>query len=245
MNDINNLFQPLPLGNYTLEIGQLVRKNYNLFDFEYPFYDPDHKKEFEKKFLLHFRYHEIGCESIERFKYMLQDLLVTEYPRYKHYYDTWLIAKDLQWQYNKDYTEENKRVLDSTDNSNSNNTNISDNSTSTWSQTDDITDTTSKFSDTPQGEVTNIDTYITNATVDRTEDVTTSNIDGSDHSEGTTNTNSQRIGHDVETNTSKQYGNIGVTTSADLVTSWNKMAKQFNIDKMIFDDCEDLFMQIY
>lgn len=233
------------MGNYTLEIGQIEKHGGKIFDFYYPFYDESHRAEFERKFLLHFRYNEIGQETLQRFKYMLQDVLTTNAPKYQHYYNTWLVAKDLKWQYNKDYIEENQRVLDSIDNTTSNSQSETESLSSAHNQTDDITDNTSKFSDTPQGKLENLDGYLTNATVDRTEDVLTSDTNSSDSSSSQSNNSSSRTGKDVETTTNKQYGNIGVTSSAYLVEGWNKMAIWFNIDKIIFDDCEELFMGIY
>ena len=235
-----------PMGNYTMELGQIIKKGGKIFDFDYPFYDPEHKKEFEEKFLLHFRYHEIGQETLQRFKYMLQDVLTTEAPKYDHYYKTWLVAKNLQWQYNKDYVEETCRELNTIDNSNSNSNSTSIGESGAYNTTTDITDSTSKFSDTPQGKIENLeDGYLTNATIDRNEDVITSDTNTSDSNKSSSNNSSSRTGKDTETIVNKQYGNIGVTSSGDLVESWNKTAVWFNIDKIIFDDCESLFMGIY
>lgn len=239
------------IGNYTMEIGQIVKHSKPadrtaIFDFEYPFYDEDHREEFENKFILHFRYNEIGQETLQRFKYMLQDVLTTEYPKYEHYYKTWLVAKDLRWQYNKDYYEENTRELNTQDNSTSNSNSSSNGQSGSRNVTEDITDSTSKFSDTPQGKIENLDDgYLTNYTKDRNEDVITSETNSSDSNSSNSNNSSSRTGKDVETTLNKQYGNIGVTSSGDLVESWNKVAVWFNIDKIIFDDCEQLFMGIY
>ena len=49
-------------------------------------------------------------------------------------------------------------------------------------------------------------------------------------------------------NSREQYslisqGNIGITSSAELLTKWRETL--LNIDLMIFEECNDLFMQIF
>ena len=47
----------------------------------------------------------------------------------------------------------------------------------------------------------------------------------------------------TETITFKSQGNIGVTSSAELLQKWREVL--INIDEMIIKDCHDLFMQVY
>ena len=46
-----------------------------------------------------------------------------------------------------------------------------------------------------------------------------------------------------ETTTLISQGNIGVTSSAELLKQWREVL--INIDNMIIEDCKDLFMLIY
>ena len=46
-----------------------------------------------------------------------------------------------------------------------------------------------------------------------------------------------------ETITLKSQGNIGVTSSAELLEKWREVL--INLDEIIIEDCRDLFMQIY
>ena len=41
----------------------------------------------------------------------------------------------------------------------------------------------------------------------------------------------------------KSQGNIGITSSAELLEKWRSVI--INIDQMIIDACDDLFMQVY
>ena len=52
----------------------------------------------------------------------------------------------------------------------------------------------------------------------------------------------------AENNSTETYslvsqGNIGVTSSAELLEKWRNVL--INIDQMIFEECSDLFMLIY
>ena len=60
------------------------------------------------------------------------------------------------------------------------------------------------------------------------------------HSQEETN---RRENTQTETITFKSQGNIGVTSSAELLQKWREVL--INIDEMIIKDCHDLFMQVY
>ena len=50
-------------------------------------------------------------------------------------------------------------------------------------------------------------------------------------------------GNSREEYTLTSQGNIGITSSAELLTKWRETL--LNIDLMIFEECNDLFMQIF
>ena len=68
-------------------------------------------------------------------------------------------------------------------------------------------------------------------------------------SSGKTNSNSKEEntltsqGNSKEQYTLTSQGNIGITSSAELLTKWRETL--LNIDLMIFEECNDLFMQIF
>ena len=71
------------MSKYTIEINQLVNDlDFNLFDFEYNLYDDELKSDFEKKFIDHFYFYEIGLTPIARFKKALQIKLNDIFPYY-------------------------------------------------------------------------------------------------------------------------------------------------------------------
>ena len=77
-----------------------------------------------------------------------------------------------------------------------------------------------------------------------TDDNETSGTSNSTDSVETTGTSSQ-TGNEkmVEKTDLLSQGNIGVTSSAELLQKWREVL--INIDEMIIKDCRDLFMQVY
>ena len=77
-----------------------------------------------------------------------------------------------------------------------------------------------------------------------TDDNETSGTSNSTDSVETTGTSSQ-TGNEkmVEKTELLSQGNIGVTSSAELLQKWREVL--INIDEMIIKDCHDLFMQVY
>lgn len=56
------------MARYTMELWEVIETGVNLFDFEYNFWDDTKKTELEQAFFEHFKFHEIGSETIPRFK---------------------------------------------------------------------------------------------------------------------------------------------------------------------------------
>ena len=55
------------MSKYTLEIWELLELGYNLFDFEYEFYDNAKKEVLQTNFVEHYKFHEMGSETPTRF----------------------------------------------------------------------------------------------------------------------------------------------------------------------------------
>ena len=56
----------------TLTLGEIIENNVNIFDFDYPFYSEDYRPTFERHFIEHFYFDEIGQETIAKFKQRLK-----------------------------------------------------------------------------------------------------------------------------------------------------------------------------
>ena len=207
------------MSKYTLELRYIYEdKNFNLFDFPYNLYDNDLKPWFEEKFYQHFMFYEIGFDTIGMFKQRLMSKLNDIFPYYKQLYETEIRSKGIDFMLNKDLKESYVRELTSNSNSNQE-SNVTSNSLSTAGQL-----TPSLIANSQK-----IDKFMDTAQKD--------NSSSSSTSTGESNGNSK------EQYTLTSQGNIGITSSAELLTKWRETL--LNIDLMIFEECNDLVMQIF
>ena len=207
------------MSKYTLQLRYIYEdENYNLFDFPYNLYDNDLKPWFEEKFYQHFMFYEIGFDTIGMFKQRLMSKLNDIYPYYKQLYETEIRTKGIDFMLNKDLKESYVRELTSNSNSNQE-SNVSTSSLSTAGQL-----TPSLIANSQK-----IDKFMDSAQKDNSSSNSTSTGESS--------------GNSKEEYTLTSQGNIGITSSAELLTKWRETI--LNIDLMIFEECNDLFMQIF
>ena len=207
------------MSKYTLELRYMYEdKNFKLFDFPYNLYDNDLKPWFEEKFFQHFMFYEIGFDTIGMFKQRLMSKLNDIFPYYKQLYETEIRSKGIDFMLNKDLKESYVRELTSNSNSNQE-SNVTSNGLSTAGQL-----TPSLIANSQK-----IDKFMDTAQKD--------NSSSNSISSGKSNGNSK------EEYTLTSQGNIGITSSAELLTKWRETI--LNIDLMIFEECNDLFMQIF
>ncbi len=207
------------MSKYTLELRYIYNdKKYNLFDFPYNLYDNDLKSQFEEKFFEHFMFYEIGFDSVAMFKQRLMSKLNDIFPYYKQLYETELRTKEIDFMLNKDLKESYVRELNSNSNSNQE-SNVTSNGLSTAGQL-----TPSLIANSQK-----IDKFMDNAQKDTAESNSTST--------------GESTGNSREEYTLSSQGNIGITSSAELLAKWREVL--INIDLMIFEECNDLFMQIF
>lgn len=208
------------MSKYTLELYQIVNSvDFTLFDFDYNLYDNELKSVFEKKFIAHFYFYEIGLTPIARFKKALQIKLNDIYPYFKQLYQTELRCNDIDFMLNKDLKEQYTREL-------TGNSSVNQSSTSTSNDT-----SLNINNDTPQNKIDDLDQFMTSAS--KNTDNSTMNSSGTNSAEN----------NSTETYSLVSQGNIGVTSSAELLEKWRSVL--INIDQMIFEECNDLFMLIY
>ena len=207
------------MSKYTLELRYIYEdENFNLFDFPYNLYNNDLKPWFEEKFFQHFMFYEIGFDTIGMFKQRLMSKLNDIFPYYKQLYETEIRTKGIDFMLNKDLKESYVRELTSNSNSNQE-SNVTSNGLSTAGQL-----TPSLIANSQK-----IDKFMDSAQKDNSSSNSTST--------GESNGNSK------EQYSLISQGNIGITSSAELLTKWRETL--LNIDLMIFEECNDLFMQIF
>lgn len=229
------------MAKYTIELNTLLKDSkFNLFDFEYDFYDNNLKGQFEEKFKDYYRFNEIGFETVKRFKHYLKTKLNTIMPYYTQLYETQLEAKNINFLLNKDLKETFIREVEGGDTSSS--VSYSNTTNSTSSTTDAISDSTSKESYLDNG---NADLSLTDGLTGVSSNNSTGNSTSSSTGEDTNNTTNDT----TSTNNMKEktellsQGNIGITSSAELLQKWRDTI--IDINRMILEECSDLFMQIY
>ena len=195
------------MSNYTITLGQIVENNIEIFDFDYPFYNEERRKQFEQHFIEHFYFDEIGQETVARFKQRLKIKLNLIMP----YWNKIFLADELEQRIldNYDVTETYTREVENSASATSNNTNKN------------------LASDTP----------VTRTDLNSNNDYYSSII--KDIGEGS----SQAEGESKENWTRRMTGNIGVQTDADAIIKYWQSLRQIELE--IFNQCSDLFMEVY
>ena len=207
------------MSKYTIDIYTMMKdEDFYLFDFAYDFYTDDVRirKNFEKKFIDRYMFNEIGFETVRRFKHFLKTRLNIKMCYYKQLYYTELKSKDIEFLLNKDLKETFIREVEGK----ANNINES------------LSNSNNKYKESSldNGNATlDYETSLTN--VSNTNDNTS------------VNTSSDSSNKEHETTSLISRGNIGITSSAELLQKWREVL--INIDELIINDCSDLFMQIY
>ena len=236
------------MANYTMTINECLNNPLTpIFNFDYPFYidDVEAKAKFEEKFMLYYWNCEIGFETFARFQKALQARLTIKMPYYQQLYETELASKDINFLLNKDLRETFTREID-TENETSGTNRTQQTSTNESSVNQEGTATnTHKESSISDGVSTSslVDGYLTGASSDNGSNSTTGTTNSTDNltSEGTLSQSEN--GKTVEKTDLLSQGNIGITSSAELLQKWREVL--INIDEIIIEDCRDLFMKIY
>ena len=200
-----------------------VEQYFKVFNFDYDFYidNEDIKRNFEEKFINEYFFHEIGTETVFRFQHRLKTKLNKIMPYYKQLYQTELRSNDIDFMLNKDLVETFERSIEGEASSLNdilvNDININDNLESNI-------DNGNASIDLNDGSITN---------------VSKSTLSNENNTSSTLNQNSNTR----ETTNFISKGNIGITSSAELLEKWRKVL--INIDELIINDCSDLFMMVY
>lgn len=206
----------------TMTLGELIENNVNIFDFDYPFYNEERRKQFEQHFIEHFYFDEIGQETVARFKHRLKIKLNLIMP----YWNKIFLADELE-----------QRILDNYDVTETYEKEVIDNTTQTSNGTVSSTnENTSKNleSDTPvtKTDLDNID-YFSNITKDI----------GSSTNDTTSNNTNNVQNTNKENWTRKIQGNYGVQTDANAIVQYWESLRM--IEQEIFNQLNVLFMEVY
>lgn len=255
------------MANYSMTIREMMENELvgGVFTFNYPFYTDEEKdkKEFEKLFISHYYFNEIGFETPERFRKKLESKLNLIMPYYQQLalteWDKVRSIEQMMTSKNLKETTTHEQSINGTSSNTNGGTSTSE-TTGTSSITSEsnstvsgTTEQTSKASNLADGvsKASLADGYLTSSSQVNDSSSQSGNQSSSDN-QSTTDTNnittSQQSNSEneqtlSETTTFSSVGDIGIQTPAYAITEWRKVL--ININKMIIDDCYDLFMKIY
>ena len=217
------------MSKYTIELRQIENCICYLFPKGFPFYTDSEelRLNFIQKFYDEYMFREIGFETVERFKRSLLGKLNKIMPYYTQLYHTELESKNINFLLNKDLVETFEREVSGSSEINSNSTSNATGSSN--SNSNDI------MYDTPNTRIDDMTKYPTQG--NQGENTATSSSNGTSTSNPTgENTQSEKT-------SLISKGNIGITSSAQLLKEWREVI--INIDELILNDLEDLFMLLF
>ena len=231
------------MANFTMEVREMMSQPLinGVFTFDYEFYSDNvqDKETFERLFVSHFYFREIGFETPERFKMKLQSKLNLIMPYYRQLAMTeWHKVRSIeQMMTSKNLTETTEHMQSIQGNSETQ----SNQSSSSNATQNTISSNESKASNLADGvsQSSLDDGYLTASGKTEQTDNT--------QSEATGNANHSILGNNEQQLTEKttftSNGDIGIQTPAYAITEWRKII--INLNQMIINECEDLFLKIY
>ena len=235
------------MANYTMTLYDLLSdEEFELFDFYYKFYtdDESRKKEFEQKFIMNYMRYEIGFETGWDFKHELCSLLNIKADYYRQLYESELKSQNLDFLLNKDLVEEFTRTLESEGNSHTDSSNANTSSLSSQSNANSKNKNETSGSDLDNGlSNADADKRKTSHSKDQSDLTSSSSDQSSADSKSTGNIKQVSNNNTLEKTRFVSKGNIGVTSSAELLEKWRKI--MINIDEMLIKECRQLFATIY
>lgn len=217
----------------TLELREIVESGINIWDFDYPsFYEGEEKTKFEQKVIDHYYFRQIGQETVGRFLHYFRTKVREIMPYYIQLYDSEKYMKELDDPFaTVDYTETYSETREGQSSGSASS------SSTTTANSEGSENLTHKFSNTPQGEISNLDRYMTEAS----QDSSANSLEATSTGSGT-NTNESESSETVSHTLTKK-GAMGVTTFGHDMIEFRQSF--LNVDMMVIDELNDLFLKVY
>ena len=203
------------MAKYTITIKSLIDNNFDFGLQNYPIFNETYRNTLNNNILNHYYENEIGFETANLFKFYLNQKLNEIMPYYNELYKNQEKLIKDNLFDNVDLEESSNRI----------------NNTSTNSNSLSNSDSKNLFQDTPQGKIDmtlfDVQTYATNLTLNKAK------INDVSNSSGNNNEDFKR----------KIKGTNGNKYKIDILKDIKN--NLMNIDLMIINDLNDLFMQIF
>lgn len=212
------------MAKYTITIKTLIDNNFDFQMTQYPIFDENYRETLNNNILYHYYENEIGFETAPLFRLYLNQKLNEIMPYYNELYK---VQKKL---INENLLLNNVNLTEQLSGQNSTTTSSTSQSTNSGTSNNK-----NLFQDTPQGQISNTDidnqTWATNLTLDRN---TTNN---------TINDSNSATGSGTNSYLKTIIGNNGGKFNIDILNDIKN--NLMNIDLMIINDLNELFMQIF
>ena len=214
------------MAHYTITIQTLINNNFDFQLDKYPIFDENYRETLNNKILNHYFDAEIGFETAPLFRHYLLAKLNEIMPLY-----------NIMYEKQKDLLENifgNVNLTETFEGENSNNSNVSNNSQSHSTGNSNMKNL---FQDTPQGELdtTSIKNQKWATNLSLNENNTNGNITDNSTSVGNSNGTNNYI--------KKIIGNNGGKYNIELLKEIQNSI--INIDIMVINELQDLFMGIF
>lgn len=222
------------------QVDDVLNQSWNkIFTSDVAFFDNEYKPILCKKILKHYYTREICAETVGLWQLWLNTRLEEIMPYYNELY------KSAQLEFKPfddvNYTRTSNRK--NTENENSTKTGTNNRTVSSDSSGSSNTDTIDKYSDTPQGSITNLsgDTYLTNARITSNENSFTNENSETDNQ--TINETNDRDKNGNEDYFEKVLGKQGSKNYSEMLLDFRKTF--LNIDLQVIDEFSDLFFGLW
>lgn len=233
------------MSRYTIELRYLIEGNYDLGLKDYPIFDESYREQLNNKIIQHYYFREIGFETEALFKNRLNQKMNEIMPYYNQIYESSKLKIDPLSTIDLEevFSRKSKTTGEGTSS-----TSGTGNNTNNFNSTD-TTDygKISKFSDIAQAQTTPNeilnDKYLTSATVDDGQDKNTNTGTNTSQTESTTSGTSTDERNLDEDTTLTRKGNNGIASESELLNMYRETF--LNIDMMIIDDLDELFLGIW
>lgn len=233
------------MSRYTIELRYLIEGNYDLGLKDYPIFDDSYREQLNNKIIQHYYFREIGFETEALFKNRLNQKMNEIMPYYNQMYESSKLKIDPLSTIDLEevFSRKSKTTGEGTSS-----TSGTGNNTNNFNSTD-TTDygKISKFSDIAQAQTTPNeilnDKYLTSATVDDGQDKNTNTGTNTSQTESTTSGTSTDERNLDEDTTLTRKGNNGTASESELLNMYRETF--LNIDMMIIDDLDELFLGIW
>lgn len=247
----------------------------NIFTFTFPIFDEGYRVPLETKILRHYYTREIGLETVGLWRMKLETKLNEVMPYFNQLYKSELLEFNPFYDVELGTTRNNEhnQIENATENADATSKSETDTTQTTKDTIADTDNTTidstvtrnntekNAYSDTPQGQVSNVDnyTYLTN--------YRNVNNTGTDSTDETNNRTYNRTADGTLTvnitnnssSTNEVQNNKNITSTDDYIekvsgkrgtSSYSSMLKEFretflNIDMQVIDSLSDLFMGVW